>query len=43
LASDWIARLGIRAPNVDAPVQTLSGGNQQRLCWRSGWRPIPRS
>ena len=31
LASDWIARLGIRAPNVDAPVQTLSGGNQQRV------------
>jgi simple sugar transport system ATP-binding protein len=31
LASDWIARLGIRALNVDAPVQTLSGGNQQRV------------
>ena len=31
LASGWIARLGIRAPNVDAPVQTLSGGNQQRV------------
>ena len=31
MASDWIERLGIRAPNVDAPVQTLSGGNQQRV------------
>ncbi|HEY1863458.1 MAG TPA: sugar ABC transporter ATP-binding protein [Roseiarcus sp.] len=31
LASDWIARLGIRAPHLDAPVQTLSGGNQQRV------------
>jgi simple sugar transport system ATP-binding protein len=31
LANDWVARLGIRAANVDAPVQTLSGGNQQRV------------
>jgi simple sugar transport system ATP-binding protein len=31
LASDWIVRLGIRASNVGVPVQTLSGGNQQRV------------
>ena len=31
LASDWIARLSIRAPDAYAPVQTLSGGNQQRV------------
>lgn len=31
LASQWVSRLGIRAPDVDAPVQTLSGGNQQRI------------
>jgi simple sugar transport system ATP-binding protein len=31
LASDWVARLGIKAAGVEAPVQTLSGGNQQRV------------
>ena len=31
LASDWIRRLGIKASNTGAPVQTLSGGNQQRV------------
>lgn len=31
LAGDWVTRLGIRAGNVEAPVQTLSGGNQQRV------------
>ena len=31
LASDWIGRLGIKASDPGAPVQTLSGGNQQRV------------
>jgi simple sugar transport system ATP-binding protein len=31
LAATWIERLAIKAPDVDAPAQTLSGGNQQRL------------
>jgi simple sugar transport system ATP-binding protein len=31
LATGWVTRLGIRAANVEAPVQTLSGGNQQRV------------
>jgi simple sugar transport system ATP-binding protein len=31
LADTWVARLQIRAANVGAPVQTLSGGNQQRV------------
>ncbi len=31
LATEWIARLGIKAPNIGAPVATLSGGNQQRV------------
>jgi simple sugar transport system ATP-binding protein len=31
LANSWVTRLGIRAANVEEPVQTLSGGNQQRV------------
>jgi simple sugar transport system ATP-binding protein len=31
LATDWIERLNIKAPKTAAPVQTLSGGNQQRV------------
>jgi simple sugar transport system ATP-binding protein len=31
LINRWIAELSIRVPSVDAPVQTLSGGNQQRV------------
>jgi simple sugar transport system ATP-binding protein len=31
LAREWVSRLGIIAANVAAAVQTLSGGNQQRV------------
>ena len=31
LAEDWIKRLAIKVPGTDRPVQTLSGGNQQRV------------
>lgn len=31
LASDTIADLEVVAPNIDSPVQSLSGGNQQRV------------
>jgi simple sugar transport system ATP-binding protein len=31
MAEGWISRLGIKAKHADHPVQTLSGGNQQRV------------
>jgi simple sugar transport system ATP-binding protein len=31
LVTDWIRRLSVKSPRVDAPVRTLSGGNQQRI------------
>jgi simple sugar transport system ATP-binding protein len=31
LAAEWIGRLNIKAPQMAAAVQTLSGGNQQRV------------
>lgn len=30
-ARDWLRRLSVKAPNPDAPVRSLSGGNQQRV------------
>ena len=30
-ASDWIEKLGVRAAGPGAPVQSLSGGNQQKV------------
>src|SRR6185312_16362600 len=30
-ARDWLNRLKVAAPDPDAPVKSLSGGNQQRV------------
>lgn len=30
-ARDWLARLRVKAPDPEAPVRSLSGGNQQRV------------
>ncbi len=30
-ARDWLQRLKVKAPDIAAPVQSLSGGNQQRV------------
>ncbi|WP_410961002.1 ATP-binding cassette domain-containing protein, partial [Salmonella sp. SAL4430] len=31
LAAEWVKRLSVKVPGLDRPVQTLSGGNQQRV------------
>jgi rhamnose transport system ATP-binding protein len=31
LATDWVARLGIKTDGIDAPANSLSGGNQQKV------------
>ncbi len=31
MATDWFARLGIKAPSIDTPILSLSGGNQQKV------------
>ncbi|MEM6942162.1 MAG: sugar ABC transporter ATP-binding protein [Pseudomonadota bacterium] len=30
-AADWLQKLKVKAPQIEAPVQSLSGGNQQRV------------
>lgn len=30
-ATDWLTRLKVKAPDIEAPVKSLSGGNQQRV------------
>ena len=31
IATDWVARLGVKTDGIDAPVGSLSGGNQQKV------------
>ncbi|MDX2168416.1 MAG: sugar ABC transporter ATP-binding protein [Deltaproteobacteria bacterium] len=39
---DWIARLALRTPGVDAPIGALSGGNQQKVLLARALRRAPR-
>jgi len=39
---DWIARLGIVTAGPDAPIQSLSGGNQQKVLVARALRMRPR-
>ncbi|WP_299967539.1 sugar ABC transporter ATP-binding protein [uncultured Roseobacter sp.] len=41
-ASDWLKRLKVKAPDVTAPVQSLSGGNQQRVALARWLSRAPR-
>ena len=31
IATDWVVRLGVKTDGIDAPVGSLSGGNQQKV------------
>ena len=31
VAADWVAKLGVKTDGIDAPVSSLSGGNQQKV------------
>ncbi len=41
-ARDWLARLSVKAPNPNAPVRSLSGGNQQRVVLARWMARAPR-
>ena len=41
-AADWLSRLKVKAPDVLAPVQSLSGGNQQRVALARWLSRAPR-
>ncbi len=41
-AREWLARLKVKAPDADAPVQSLSGGNQQRVALARWLARAPR-
>jgi ribose transport system ATP-binding protein len=38
----WIGRLDVKTPSPEAPISTLSGGNQQKVLFSRGLRLDPR-
>ena len=42
LAAEWVKRLAIKIPGLERPVQTLSGGNQQRVVLAKWLAAAPR-
>jgi simple sugar transport system ATP-binding protein len=41
-ARDWLGQLRVKAPDVQAPVRSLSGGNQQRVVLARWLARLPR-
>jgi len=41
-AADWLTRLKVKAPDIGAPVSSLSGGNQQRVALARWLSRAPR-
>ena len=41
-AAGWLKRLKVKAPDIEAPVQSLSGGNQQRVALARWLSRAPR-
>lgn len=41
-AADWLRKLKVKAPDIAAPVQSLSGGNQQRVALARWLSRAPR-
>lgn len=41
-AADWLTRLKVKAPDIEAAVQSLSGGNQQRVALARWLSRAPR-
>lgn len=41
-ATDWLTRLKVKTPSITAPVQSLSGGNQQRVALARWMARAPR-
>jgi len=41
-AREWLSRLKVKAPDIEAPVKSLSGGNQQRVALARWLSRAPR-
>ncbi len=42
IAREWVEKLNIKVPQINAPVETLSGGNQQKVVVAKGLNTEPK-